>query len=483
MSATAPVPPSDPDRLHGWKEIASFVGKGVRTVQRWEKEHGLPVSRLGESSDIVLASRREIDAWLRQAARRGREDAAFPPDADAAAPALPLESTVSPPPTAAAADGATDSEVARPSRPAWVISAFPRWAVVAAVALLALGAGTRWATAPGVGSPSTTRQGRPVRWELDGKLFRALDAANRPLWEKGFAHDFEASTYVDETGHRVWMEDLDGDGSVETSLVVLGRHQWPNARLVVINEDGSTRFEHRPKGTVRFGSTTYTPPWFVNLLFVTPDGNHRRLWSVSYHVPEFPSLLERLDPSTGQVLSSYWSNGYIYHVRTTGFRGRQMIAVGATNNDTRGGSLALLAADSVKGAAPAEKPDYRCTDCPAGSPEVFIVFPRSCLLAEAGVQAWVDNVDVNDAGQLMVAVRQAPAARGRAPATVTYFIDPDLGLAGIDLAQGFEAEHARARREGFVDHDMGEVDRHILSAVRRWDGQRFVPVSAPPPKP
>jgi hypothetical protein len=30
-------------RLNGWKEIAAYVGKGVRTVQRWEKAHGLPV--------------------------------------------------------------------------------------------------------------------------------------------------------------------------------------------------------------------------------------------------------------------------------------------------------------------------------------------------------------------------------------------------------------------------------------------------------
>ena len=33
-------------RLDSWKEIASFLRRGIRTVQRWEREEGLPVHRL-----------------------------------------------------------------------------------------------------------------------------------------------------------------------------------------------------------------------------------------------------------------------------------------------------------------------------------------------------------------------------------------------------------------------------------------------------
>ena len=28
--------------LASWKDIAQYVGKGIRTVQRWERELGLP---------------------------------------------------------------------------------------------------------------------------------------------------------------------------------------------------------------------------------------------------------------------------------------------------------------------------------------------------------------------------------------------------------------------------------------------------------
>jgi hypothetical protein len=52
--------------LNYWKEIADYLGKSVRTVQRWERELGLPVRRPhGDSSkSAVLAIPEEIDAWV-----------------------------------------------------------------------------------------------------------------------------------------------------------------------------------------------------------------------------------------------------------------------------------------------------------------------------------------------------------------------------------------------------------------------------------
>ena len=51
--------------LNGWKEVASYLGRGVRTVQRWE-ELGLPVRRpKGADRSAVIAIPEEIDAWLR----------------------------------------------------------------------------------------------------------------------------------------------------------------------------------------------------------------------------------------------------------------------------------------------------------------------------------------------------------------------------------------------------------------------------------
>ena len=38
------------DILSGWKQIANHLGKGIRTVQRYERELGLPLHRLSRSN-------------------------------------------------------------------------------------------------------------------------------------------------------------------------------------------------------------------------------------------------------------------------------------------------------------------------------------------------------------------------------------------------------------------------------------------------
>lgn len=51
--------------LNSWKEIAAFFGRGVRTVQRWERELGLPVRRVRATDHSpVFAYRKEVQAWL-----------------------------------------------------------------------------------------------------------------------------------------------------------------------------------------------------------------------------------------------------------------------------------------------------------------------------------------------------------------------------------------------------------------------------------
>jgi Tol biopolymer transport system component len=52
------------DRLDSWKEIAAYLGRGIRTVQRWEREEGLPVHRLvHEKRGSIYARRQELAAW------------------------------------------------------------------------------------------------------------------------------------------------------------------------------------------------------------------------------------------------------------------------------------------------------------------------------------------------------------------------------------------------------------------------------------
>ncbi len=81
-----PVQPPE-GRLDSWKEIAAYLGRGIRTVQRWEREEGLPVHRLAhEKRGSIYARREELAAWWESR----RLTLAAPPTSDAVdAPVAP----------------------------------------------------------------------------------------------------------------------------------------------------------------------------------------------------------------------------------------------------------------------------------------------------------------------------------------------------------------------------------------------------------
>ncbi|HEY6253341.1 MAG TPA: hypothetical protein VI685_25575 [Candidatus Angelobacter sp.] len=54
------------DVLNSWKEIATYVGRGVRTIQRWERELDFPIRRpRGKQRSAVIALKEDLDLWLR----------------------------------------------------------------------------------------------------------------------------------------------------------------------------------------------------------------------------------------------------------------------------------------------------------------------------------------------------------------------------------------------------------------------------------
>jgi hypothetical protein len=77
---------NDPILLTCWKDIARYMGKGVRTVQRWELTLDLPVRRPRGNGykSAVVARPADLDVWLasrweRRALREGQAPAMAQP--------------------------------------------------------------------------------------------------------------------------------------------------------------------------------------------------------------------------------------------------------------------------------------------------------------------------------------------------------------------------------------------------------------------
>jgi hypothetical protein len=68
--------------LSSWKEIAAYLGRGVRTVQRWERELRLPVHRIGKGKrSPVYSTTTELKFWVStvEVARDHRLEVPFHP--------------------------------------------------------------------------------------------------------------------------------------------------------------------------------------------------------------------------------------------------------------------------------------------------------------------------------------------------------------------------------------------------------------------
>src|SRR3984885_15800793 len=62
-------------RLDSWKEIALYLHRDVTTVQRWEKQEGMPVHRhLHHKRGSVYALSSELDGWRQSRKLRLDED-------------------------------------------------------------------------------------------------------------------------------------------------------------------------------------------------------------------------------------------------------------------------------------------------------------------------------------------------------------------------------------------------------------------------
>ena len=171
--ATDPVtrrPAREEARLHGWKEIAVYLGRGVRTVQRWERDLGLPVHRLTtKGAEVVNALPSELDEWWE------RTNRARAPRADASPAVLPPV----PPPVRAV----TRRDLG--------------WAVLAIGVLLVglVGLPDGWLRRMWPSPVRVSALNQPVSWRLDHQRLQISDAQGTPLWEHAFEYPIDEAVY------------------------------------------------------------------------------------------------------------------------------------------------------------------------------------------------------------------------------------------------------------------------------------------------
>jgi hypothetical protein len=416
-AAMAATPP--PRRqLQSWKEIAHYFGVTERTVQKWERGHGLPVHRLPGERSRVTAWTDELDRWRASA-------------------------------------------VDKPSW--WVSLRFGRArGALAGLILAALlsAAGFLWLRA---------RPGAPVQFFMEQRTLIARDAAGREVWRKVFDEPFAPNITPSELlAHRLaGFADLDGDGQNELLFVYRPVSQPVRGdTLFCFSSRGRVLWQYRTDRTVSTPKETFSPPYLASFFLALPAGpdGMRQVLYVSHHLSYYPSQVARLS-SRGQLLGEYWHSGHFVFGEATALDGRPgagVLLVGISNSH-KTTTLVALDPDNLRCASDErEHPDYQL-DFPGRDCEVArILMPRTCISRKfdpysrpLGLIVHPDHVQLGTAEHPVY----------RECATIFRF-DRQLRLLSAEVVDSFLARHRELEAAGQLDHPFTEAEAKALYQVR-----------------
>jgi len=431
-------------RLTSWKEIASHLGRDVRTVLRWEKDRGLPVHRVpGATGRVVFAYTDELDAWVRGD--------------------LPAEGSAPQP-------GAADPDVsAAPAATAPLPSSSHRlrWLGAAGI-LIALGV-IAWRAS--VQRDATTLA---IRFADNALIATTPDGAGR--WRHEFAR---GETALPIPGRYDQPGDVfDGDivaGTAYTQRTSDGLVR--GGELLRFSPNGTLKATFAFDDVARFAGS-YGPPWVITDFRIDRGRGSPRIVVAAHHNEWWPS--------TVTILDRHWKRGGTFvhagWVERVHWLSPDRIVMGGFSNAFDGGMLALLDANKIDGQSPAPHGSpFACATCGHGGPLRYVVMARS-EVNTVSASPFNRVVLLVKEGALLARTIEAPPTAQAGAADALYEFTPGLELVRASYSDRYWEKHRELEAAGKITHTRDRCpDRDGPPPIRVWEPQTgWTPVATAP---
>jgi hypothetical protein len=441
-------------RLDGWKAIADYLGRDVRTAQRWREERGMPVHRIpGGKGGAMFADRAELDAWLLQ---RSVGDIARNGDA------TPL----------------IDDHPNVPS-PVGPVDVMPLVHQRASIARRVVAVATGLIVVAGVAAAvirTQTSSAMPVQFVFNAGTLTARAADDSVLWT--FRPPEQPGSVVD--GAVVNRMDLfgtaramfhGGNPDVLALLSVSKVSDAPNnlsslrQEIYCLSSAGKFRWMFSPKNRLTFAGREFAGPWLIKAWTVLP-GPKPRLWVSFIDNVWWPSFIASVDPD-GKAETVFVNSGHIIALAAVQTGGATSVLAGGVNNEYRSAALAVLDPDADASSSPqTNRTPFVCDQCPVGTPYQYFVFPRLEVAAARGVPYEFANLISAAAGApIEVSIRDMTALNVRA----VYRFSEALMPESVAMSDRYWELHREMSRNGTLDHSPENCpERNDGVVVRMW---------------
>jgi hypothetical protein len=352
-------------RLDSWKDIASYLGRDVRTAIRWEKEKGLPVRRVpGGQRKAVFAYTSELDAWLTQEPLNNTTETTGQQPGD-------LETDLD-----------NDRFAILPILAASVGNSRVGLALPLLIVVVLLGGLSLFAL---FGRSRLSQPNFPVQIDFSQDSVLALDPEAKLLWTHAFPGKLIPGmlSVIEPLSHFSYIGDFRGEGDQEVLLIAPYR-SGPNpedmqrTEVDLFSSRGQLLWSYHPHARFEFGTHELSGAWLVLNLLVTPHGNRKQIWASVSDEAWGNTFVVNLDPVTGKDTLRFVNTGTIHSLSEMTTPHGTFLIAGGFNNEPDTGSLAVIDEARPFAASPqSASTRHKCMNCPSGDPDYYFEFPRS----------------------------------------------------------------------------------------------------------
>jgi hypothetical protein len=424
------MPDDSTDQLESWKEIAAFVGKDVRTAMRWSHQ-GMPIRRIpGGKQGRVYGSRSEITQWL-----SGQRDELPSPSA------LPESNS----------------------------RKVLRWALIAGTIVILVGAVAGFAflhprAAPGLVS-------------FRDNSVHVSDAEGHELWKYEYPRRFDLSLFPPDTtlDDFARITDLFGDGHREVVVVApyrLGPNPEDSFRVEVdcFSDRGRLLWSYVPEAAFRFGSHDIGGPWKVYDLFISDGRPSPGIWVAVTHTLWGNSFVVEIDPRTGHPTTRFVNTGIIYKLNEVVTGDGRYLLVAGFNNEHDSGSLAVVDERTPYAVSPQTRGTrHYCDSCLAGSPNYYLVFPRSEINRVEGVYEDPVRSVVVTGSEIQLVKFELQTTKNGVATIYLIRIGSTIEPVSLRYESNYEIRHRALTVQGKLNHPLDQCPERLYpQTIKMW---------------
>jgi hypothetical protein len=334
------------DLLSSWKEIAAYLGYDVRSCIRWGKERGLPVHRIaGASRSRVFAYKRELDAWRQKK----------PPNVS-----IPL---------------------LRPYLKLFPNKALLFALIPVSGLLLIFIINLFNPDFPADFRIDRSdliildKKGNEL-WRYHTGL---ENLAEEGTYREHFQHKKKSESGGTELPYLI-INDINSDEIKEVLFSTQTNDEYGEGELFCFNSKGIMLWKFTAGRELKFGQNIYSGDYRINGLYIEDlngDGS-LEIILLSVHMPDWPCQLIVLNHK-GEPIGEYWNSGHFSEVLGVDLdedQRKEIIAAG-TNNEYGKACVVVFDSGMIRGCSPQIEDRYICREIESGAEKYYILLPRT----------------------------------------------------------------------------------------------------------